>query len=146
MKTLSETVTRTPQETERLAQTLASEVDSHEVIALYGDLGMGKTVFSRAFIRTLAENNELEIPSPTFTLLQTYSSTKGHISHFDCYRLTDPEEIYELGWEDAISEGITLIEWPQRIQALLPSRRLDITLSAVQNSTEHRHIKIIRVE
>ena len=139
-------ISKNPQETEKIAQNLASEIKDGDVLALYGDLGAGKTLFTRALIRTLINNQEAEIPSPTFTLVQTYDSSKGIISHFDCYRLEDPEEIFEIGWEEALANGIVILEGPSRIESLLPKPRLDITLSPLQNNPEHRHISIKRIE
>ena len=142
MSTILEIISKTQQETERAAQNLANQLDKIRVITLNGDLGTGKTVFARALIRALTKTPDLEVPSPTFTLIQTYNAPSGPISHFDCYRLENPDEIYEIGWEDALSEGLAIIEWPQRITPLLPATRLDITLAPVQNNPEHRHIKI----
>lgn len=135
-------MTKNQEETACVAADVARRAKLGDVIALYGDLGMGKTVFSRAFIRTLSDNEALEVPSPTFTLVQTYDCAKGAIYHFDCYRLEDPDEIYELGWEDALSDAIVLIEWPERIAGLLPAIRLDISLSSVENEPDHRIIQI----
>lgn len=85
---------------------------------LVGDLGAGKTAFTRGFIQSFAGLNKEEVPSPTFTLVQTYDTEKGTIWHFDLYRLKDAEEVWELGFEDALSSGISLIEWPERIAGI----------------------------
>ena len=95
-----------------------------DVIALKGDLGCGKTSFARSFIR--ARGGAEEVPSPTFTLVQIYELTPAAIWHFDLYRIKSSEEAWELGIEDAFSEGISLIEWPERLGPLLPGRRLEI--------------------
>ena len=95
-----------------------------DVIALKGDLGCGKTSFARSFIR--ARGGAEEVPSPTFTLVQIYELTPAAIWHFDLYRVKSSEEAWELGIEDAFSEGISLIEWPERLGPLLPRRRLEI--------------------
>jgi tRNA threonylcarbamoyladenosine biosynthesis protein TsaE len=95
-----------------------------DVIALKGDLGCGKTSFARSFIR--ARGGAEEVPSPTFTLVQIYELTPAAIWHFDLYRIKSSEEAWELGIEDAFSEGISLIEWPERLGPLLPRRRLEI--------------------
>lgn len=124
-----EWLSHSEEDTARLAAQIAAALTPGDVLCLHGTLGMGKSVFARALIRKLADNSELEVPSPTFTLVQTYDTLKGALWHFDLYRLQAPEEIYELGWEDALAEAITLIEWPQRIQSLLPADRLDIHLS-----------------
>lgn len=99
------------------------------MIALKGDLGTGKTVFARAFIRALC-GERIEVPSPTFTLLQTYDLDDARtLHHFDLYRLKDPEEALELDIDDAFAEGISLIEWPERLGAYLPQQHLEVALS-----------------
>jgi len=111
-----------------LAQRLAAVARAGDVIALAGDLGVGKTRFARAFVDALTGERE-EVPSPTFTLVQTYESAAGPIWHFDLYRLKNADEAYELGLEEALCEGISLIEWPDRAAILLPDQRLDLHLS-----------------
>jgi tRNA threonylcarbamoyladenosine biosynthesis protein TsaE len=112
--------------TAALAARVAALARPGDVIALKGELGAGKTSFARAFIRARGGNEE--VPSPTFTLAQVYELAEAAIWHFDCYRLRDPEEAWELGIEDAFRDGISLIEWPERLGSLLPVRRLEITL------------------
>jgi tRNA threonylcarbamoyladenosine biosynthesis protein TsaE len=96
-----------------------------DVIALKGELGAGKTSFARAFIR--ARGCEEEVPSPTFTLVQIYELAGAAIWHFDLYRLKSAEEAWGLGIEDGFIQGISLIEWPERLGSLLPRHRLEIT-------------------
>src|SRR5262245_3241580 len=114
--------------TVRLARRVAAIARAGDVIALSGGLGVGKTRFARAFIDALQGDGD-EVPSPTFTLVQTYDSPAGTIWHFDLYRLNRPEEAYELGIEEALTDGIVLIEWPERLTNLLPPERLDIALA-----------------
>src|SRR5712692_3394231 len=114
--------------TAELAARIAALACAGDVIALKGELGAGKTSFARAFIRARAGHDEI-VPSPTFTLAQPYDFADVTVWHFDCYRLRDPEEAWELGIEDAFRDGISLIEWPERLGPLLPARRLEITLS-----------------
>jgi len=118
------------QATAALAAKLASGVAPPLVIALRGDLGAGKTAFARAFIRALpgAAKDE-DVPSPTFTLVQTYPCDLGPVWHFDLYRIEHAAELRELGWDEAIDEGICLIEWPDKAGAGLPNDRLDIELT-----------------
>ena len=113
--------------TAALAARIAALARPGDVIALKGELGAGKTSFARAFIRARAGRDEI-VPSPTFTLAQAYDFPDVTIWHFDCFRLRDPEEAWELGIEDAFRDGISLIEWPDRLGSLLPARRLHIAL------------------
>ncbi|MBX6368903.1 MAG: tRNA (adenosine(37)-N6)-threonylcarbamoyltransferase complex ATPase subunit type 1 TsaE [Rhodospirillales bacterium] len=110
-----------------LGARLALDAAPGDVFALGGALGSGKTTLARGFIRALTRPDE-EVPSPTFTLVQTYETPKGTIWHFDLYRLEDPEEAWELGIEEAFASGISLIEWPERLGSLLPARRREILL------------------
>lgn len=109
-----------------LAAAIAAVVRTGDVIGLTGDLGSGKTVFARAFIQSLGGAEE--VPSPTFTLVQFYDLPDFTLYHFDLYRIENAEEVIELGMEDAFAEGVSLIEWPDRMGAYLPWERLDITL------------------
>jgi tRNA threonylcarbamoyladenosine biosynthesis protein TsaE len=106
-------------ETSSLAASLAAKCRAGDLFLLSGPLGAGKSVFSRAFIRALC-GEETEVPSPTFTLVQNYECAKGTIWHYDLYRLEDPEEIFELGWEEAMVDGISLVEWPQKLGEFTP--------------------------
>jgi len=112
--------------TEALATKLAPLLESGDVIALSGDLGVGKTAFARALIRALGSAED--VPSPTFTLLQTYDTGAGPVFHYDLYRIAHPDELTELGWEESRA-GIALIEWPERAGVLLPQDRLDVNLA-----------------
>lgn len=109
-----------------LAARLAPLLRRGDVVALAGDLGAGKTSFARALLRALGHRGE--VPSPTFTLVQVYELPCGPVWHVDLYRLAAPDEALELGIEEAFAEAITLIEWPERLGALLPADRLDIAL------------------
>jgi tRNA threonylcarbamoyladenosine biosynthesis protein TsaE len=120
-----------------LARRIAGAARPGDVIALSGDLGTGKTRFARAFVDAAVGNGE-EVPSPTFTLVQTYDSPAGPIWHFDLYRLTRADEAYELGIEEALTDGIALIEWPDRLANLLPAERLDVDLAYGARPTARR--------
>jgi tRNA threonylcarbamoyladenosine biosynthesis protein TsaE len=111
--------------TERLAARLAPLATAGDVLTLTGSLGAGKTAFARAFIG--ARGGGEEVPSPTFTLVQTYA-LQVPVWHFDLYRLGGPGEVEELGWDEARAEAIALVEWPDRLGPLLPADRLDIEL------------------
>jgi tRNA threonylcarbamoyladenosine biosynthesis protein TsaE len=113
--------------TAELGATLAQRLRPGDVVGLYGELGSGKTTLARAILRAAAGDPDLIVPSPTFTLVEIYETERGTFWHFDLYRLEAPEQVYELGWEDALAEGIVLIEWPQRLGPLLP-KHLSVTL------------------
>lgn len=108
--------------TGRLAGRLALALAPGDIVALVGDLGAGKTELARAIIRALTGDPEAEVPSPTFTLVQTYDTLEATVWHFDLYRLETPDEALELGLEEAFEDGISLIEWPDRLGAWLPRR------------------------
>lgn len=112
------------------AARLAPLLRAGDVVALYGGLGAGKTAFARALIHALqAPLGKLEeVPSPTFSLVQHYQIGQLGLWHFDLYRLTAPEETWELGLEEALATGVSLIEWPERLGSLLPADRLEIYL------------------
>jgi tRNA threonylcarbamoyladenosine biosynthesis protein TsaE len=114
--------------TAALAGRLAAIARPRDVLALWGDLGMGKTSLARAFVAARA-GAATEVPSPTFTLVQTYDLPGGPVWHFDLYRLADPEDVWELGWEEALAEAVVLVEWPVRLGSLLPADRLDVKLA-----------------
>ena len=125
-------------DTIKCAKDFAKTLKGNEIIALNGTLGMGKTVFTRAVIQALTET-DTDVPSPTFTLLQTYDTPKGMLYHFDFYRLKHPDEAYEIGIEDAFADGICFIEWPEKIGSLLPKTAIHIVFS---NTDEGRQIEI----
>ena len=114
--------------TRALGAALAKQALAGDVIALEGALGAGKTTFARGFIQQLTGTDE-EVVSPTFTLVQTYESPAAEIWHFDLYRLERAEDVLELGLDEALSGGIVLIEWPQRLGRLMPAHRLEIELA-----------------
>ncbi len=114
--------------TAALAAALAGAVRPGDLIALSGPLGSGKTSFARAFLRRLGVTEE--VPSPTFTLIQTYETPRGQVWHVDAYRLGGPADATELGLDEALSEGIVLLEWPERLNGRLPGDRVDLVLAA----------------
>ncbi|AMM85783.1 tRNA (adenosine(37)-N6)-threonylcarbamoyltransferase complex ATPase subunit type 1 TsaE [Martelella sp. AD-3] len=111
-----------------LARALAPLLRRGDCLALSGDLGMGKSTFARALIRALMDAPELEVPSPTFTLVQLYEAAPP-LYHFDLYRLSDPDELIELGFDEALEDGISLIEWPERGGDMLPKNALTLVFN-----------------
>jgi tRNA threonylcarbamoyladenosine biosynthesis protein TsaE len=120
--------------TAALATELAACARQGDVIGLSGPLGSGKTTFARYFIGArmgAGPRERQEVPSPTFTLVETYQPASGPaLWHFDLYRIETPEDAYELGIEDAFADGIALVEWPERLGGLMPREHLQIALAA----------------
>ncbi len=115
--------------TDRLGAALAAQLRPGDVVALEGGLGAGKTTLARAILRAASGAPALIVPSPTFTLVEVYDTPRGIFWHFDLYRLETPEQVFELGWEEARAGGIALVEWADRLGPLLPRERLTVTLS-----------------
>lgn len=111
-----------------LGEDLAAMLRPGDVLALRGDLGMGKTTLARAIIRGVSADRNLEVPSPTFTLVQAYQA-RFPVHHFDLYRLASPDELEELGFDEAIRDGVVLLEWPERAEDLLPADTVTVLLS-----------------
>ncbi len=126
------------EDTKRLAEGLSMALLKGDVLALMGDLGAGKTTFARFLIQRLM-GSEIHVPSPTFTLVQTYESQNFEIWHFDLYRLKNPEEVFELGIEDALLNGVILIEWPEKMGSHLPRNCLKMTFEL---QDDKRHVLI----
>ncbi|MGH1418039.1 MAG: tRNA (adenosine(37)-N6)-threonylcarbamoyltransferase complex ATPase subunit type 1 TsaE [Hyphomicrobiaceae bacterium] len=126
----------------RFAQVLAFSVQPGDIVCLSGDLGAGKTTLARAAIQALLDDDNCEIPSPTYTLVQTYDAARFSIAHFDLYRLGAPEELDELGLDYALTSGIALLEWPEQAQDLIPPAAFHIYLSEQANNHEQRSITL----
>ncbi len=118
-----------PESTDTVASALAMRLCPGDTVLLSGPIGSGKTHFARAVIIALLKDPE-DIPSPTYTLVQTYGGQSGEIWHADLYRLTDVSEIEELGLTTAFANSICLVEWPDRLGELAPSDALHIELEA----------------
>lgn len=124
-------ISKSEKDTKKLAETLAQKAKRGDVFALFGTLGMGKSVFARAFIQKLTDAKE--VPSPTFTLVQQYEASDFEIYHFDLYRLKSPDEVFELGFEEAVYEGVCLIEWPEQAGDWLPRDIFKIEITSNKN-------------
>lgn len=120
-------------ETEAFAALLAETARPGTCFALTGEMGAGKSTFARAFLRALADDPSLEVPSPTFALVQHYETQSGPAYHYDLWRLDGPESLYELDWDEACA-GIMLVEWPQRAAESLPENALFLAFSEVDFS------------
>jgi tRNA threonylcarbamoyladenosine biosynthesis protein TsaE len=117
-------------ELQQWGKALAGHLQTADIVLLQGDLGAGKTTLARALVQGLCGATTI-VPSPTFTLVQTYQSSRGMVFHFDLYRLpaNQPQQIYELGWDDALLDGISLVEWPERLGVLAPKHALMLDLT-----------------
>lgn len=124
--------TDTLAQTENAAHRLSQLVRAGDVVALWGGLGAGKTTFCR-FLITACMGAPTDVPSPTYTLVQTYDAPAFPIFHFDLFRLRAPEEVFELGWDET-PEGLALIEWPERAGPHLPEWRLDVRFEMAGDS------------
>ncbi|AFC69197.1 tRNA threonylcarbamoyladenosine biosynthesis protein TsaE [Rickettsia amblyommatis] len=121
------------EETKKLAKLLAQSLKPNDVVLLNGDLGAGKTFFCREIIKYFCGENT-SIISPTFNLLQTYQASNFTIYHYDLYRLKSPEEIYELGFEEALNGNLILIEWSEIIKHLLTPPLTEVNLEVLDNN------------
>ena len=122
----------------RLADLLALEMRTGDVVALRGEVGAGKTTLARALITTLLGDGAAEVPSPTFSLSQVYETPRLTVTHFDFYRLASAQEAREVGFDEAIASGAAIVEWPERAAGLLPEDRYEIELAETADATTRR--------
>jgi tRNA threonylcarbamoyladenosine biosynthesis protein TsaE len=114
--------------TDALGARIAATLRAGDVVLLAGPYGAGKTALARALLRALTGDPRLEVPSPSYTLVQTYETPIGPVHHFDLWRLDGPEAVVELGWDEA-REGVVLAEWPERLGPLRPPGALEVALA-----------------
>jgi len=122
--------------TTRLGGGIAAGLKPGDAVALWGDLGAGKTTLARAILRALGVTGD--VPSPTFTLVQGYDTSSLLVSHYDLYRLKQAREVEELGFDDALADGAVLVEWPERAPEALPPDALHVRLSLVDGARQAR--------
>lgn len=136
--------TYSPEETENLAFKLAEKIPYGKVIAMFGDLGAGKTAFTRGFTKGMGIS--CDVSSPTFALVNEYRSTDKTLYHFDMYRISGWDDLYSTGYFDYLDEGASLIiEWSENIEAVLPDDCIRITIRKTDDENE-RIIEVIGVE
>ncbi len=139
---MSITVTsQSPDQTARLAELIGAHVGPGDCLLLKGSVGAGKTHFSRHLIRSLMLVPE-DVPSPTFTLIQTYETTAGEVWHADLYRLSALEELEELGLQDAFENAVCLVEWPELLGPLTPSTALHLEFQPDAEDEDTRRITL----
>ena len=126
-------ISKNVEETENFAYELAKHVSPPCIICLIGNLGAGKTAFTRGFARYFNVNKGVQ--SPTFTIMMKYSGTQD-INHYDLYRAEDYDELCDIGFEDQIDEGISLIEWPDKFMEYLPEDKIVVRIDYTQNEGE----------
>ncbi len=135
-----------PEDTFKAGEQLAKEARPGDIYTLNGDLGVGKTIFTKGMARGLGI--EEPVTSPTFTILQEYESGRLPLYHFDVYRIGDPEEMDEIGYEDYFyGQGICLIEWAGLIEELIPAEAIRVSIEKnLQKGLDYRRIRIERGE
>jgi tRNA threonylcarbamoyl adenosine modification protein YjeE len=130
--------------TRRFAIDIAAALEPGDLVTLSGDLGAGKTTFARALIRYLAADDAIDVPSPTFTLVQSYELSRFPLVHADFYRLSGAAELAELGLDDLPERAVVLLEWPDRAAGFLPPDRLDITFTLAPELDPHaRNVRVV---
>ena len=136
----------TPQETFELGKRLAEAAKPGQVYCLDGDLGVGKTVFTQGFARGLGITGPVN--SPTFTIVQQYEEGRLPLYHFDVYRIGDISEMDEIGYEDCFyGSGVSLIEWSELIEELLPDRAVHVTIEKdLERGCDYRRIRVEGLE
>lgn len=126
--------------TQALAERLAPILRAGDALLLRGDLGAGKTAFARALLKALGAQGE--IPSPTFTLVQSYDLTRFPAFHFDLYRLKTPQEIEEIGLEDALAEGLVIVEWPEKAESYMPRNALQLVFGLAEGGARSVRLEV----
>ncbi len=144
--TIIDSITLSPEETENIGRILAEKIlnDSSlpRFVALYGDLGVGKTAFVRGF--TSAVTTNATVKSPTFTLVNEYKGGKLPVFHFDMYRIEDEDSLYSIGFYDYLDRGICLTEWTENIEFALPEEFIKVTIT--KNNIENTESRSVAVE
>src|ERR1700680_231911 len=129
--------------TRRFMADIAAAREPGDLVTLSGDLGAGKTTFARALIRFLASDETIEVPSPSFTLMQAYELPRFELVHVDLYRIESPGELAEFGFDDLPAGAVVVLEWPDRAGGILPADRLDIAFTlSPHHGAEFRNVRV----
>lgn len=138
-------ITHSPEETARVGEILGAYTDPGRLLALWGEMGAGKTCLVQGIARGMGVPDDCPVTSPTFTLINEYACARGIVlAHFDLYRLGDMEDLFDLGYEEYwYGGGISAVEWPEVAAPLLPENRIDIYLSIVGDSARSIWIEIL---
>ena len=128
--------------TEDIAAELANELRKGDFVAMYGDLGVGKTAFVRGLARVLCP--EASVKSPTYTVVNEYKGKECKLFHFDVYRIEDDDDLYSIGFYDYIKRGISVCEWSENIPYAIPEDAYKVSIERVPEDTEKRKITIIK--
>lgn len=135
-----EVISNSPQETEALGQKLAAQLSPGDIIAFSGDLGSGKTAFTRGLAKGLGI--EERVTSPTFTIVNEYEGGRLPLFHFDMYRLVSSDELFDIGWEDYLSRGgVCAVEWSENVEDALQDA-IRVTIEKDADEPDTRHITI----
>lgn len=135
-------ISESPEETKEIAEEIAAELEPGDVLCMYGDLGAGKTAFVQGLAKGLGIKGH--ITSPTFTIVNEYYG-RLTLYHFDVYRVADPDEMYEIGYEEYVyGDGVSVIEWPQLIDEILPDKRYSVTIE--KDYDKHDNYRLIKLE
>ncbi len=133
--------THTPEETFEAAEKLAAHLKAGDIVCLSGEMGAGKTLFAQGLAKGLGISEP--VTSPTFTIVNEYTNGNIPFYHFDAYRIEDPDEMYEIGFDEYLfSGGICLIEWPEMIEELIPDNHMTVTIERGENPASDRIITI----
>ncbi len=140
---LSEAETFSPEETEKLGASLAERLHAGDYIALRGDLGAGKTAFTRGLIRRFLPG--VSVKSPSYTLVNEYRGAECPIYHFDMYRIESEDDLFSIGYYDYLEDGICIVEWSEKIPYAIPAGHYCVSIEKCPEDEEKRIIRIVRV-
>ncbi|MBE6625274.1 MAG: tRNA (adenosine(37)-N6)-threonylcarbamoyltransferase complex ATPase subunit type 1 TsaE [Ruminococcaceae bacterium] len=137
-----EFISHSTSETEEIASNFAKQLEKSDFVALFGDLGVGKTAFVRGMASTICPG--ASVKSPTYTIVNEYRTPNGELFHFDVYRIEDDDDLYSMGFYDYLKKGTCVCEWSENIPYAIPENAYRVTIERVPESTEHRRIIIER--